>query len=85
MNAITRPDFATRLDRLAEIAVHVGLGLEPGQEVLLTAPLDSLPLVRRITEHAYRAGASLVTTVPCSSLLMFTPLLSECGRVWSRT
>ena len=62
MNAITRPDFATRLDRLAEIAVHVGLGLEPGQEVLLTAPLDSLPLVRRITEHAYRAGASLVTT-----------------------
>ena len=62
MNAITRPDFATRLDRLAEIAVHVGLGLAPGQEVLLTAPLDSLPLVRRITEHAYRAGASLVTT-----------------------
>ena len=62
MNAITRPDFATRLDRLAEIAVHVGLGLEPGQEVLLTAPLDSLPLVRRITEHAYRAGASVVTT-----------------------
>ena len=62
MNAISRPDFATRLDRLAEIAVHVGLGLEPGQEVLLTAPLDSLPLVRRITEHAYKAGASLVTT-----------------------
>ena len=62
MNAFTRPDFATRLDRLAEIAVHVGLGLAPGQEVLLTAPLDSLPLVRRITEHAYKAGASLVTT-----------------------
>jgi aminopeptidase len=39
----------------------VGLGLRPGQELVLTAPLDAAPLVRRITEHAYRAGASLVT------------------------
>ncbi len=52
-----------RLDRLAEIAVRTGLGLQPGQEVLITAPMDSLPLVRRITEHAYRAGATLVTTL----------------------
>lgn len=29
----------------------------------MTAPLDALPLARRITEHAYRAGASLVTTL----------------------
>jgi aminopeptidase len=28
----------------------------------MTASLDAVPLVRRITEHAYRAGASLVTT-----------------------
>ena len=54
--------FDARLDRLAAVAVHVGLGLAPGQEVLLTAPLDAVPLVRRITEHAYKAGASLVTT-----------------------
>ena len=54
--------FDEKLDRLAEVAVKVGLGLAPGQEMLLTAPLDSLPLVRRITEHAYRAGALLVTT-----------------------
>lgn len=51
-----------KLDQLAEVAVRVGLGLAPGQELLITASLDSLPLVRRITEHAYRAGASLVTT-----------------------
>ncbi len=43
--------------------MQVGLGLQPGQEVVLTAPLDAVPLVRRITEHAYRAGASLVTTL----------------------
>ncbi|SCY68200.1 aminopeptidase [Microvirga guangxiensis] len=50
------------LDRLAEVAVRVGLGLKPGQEVVLTAPLEAVPLARRITEHAYKAGASLVTT-----------------------
>jgi aminopeptidase len=52
-----------RLDRLAEVAVRVGLGLEPGQEVVLTAPLEAVPLVRRITDHAYKAGASLVTAM----------------------
>jgi aminopeptidase len=52
-----------KLDRLAEVAVHVGLGLQGGQELLMTASLDTLPLARRITEHAYRAGAALVTTL----------------------
>ncbi|HZB61274.1 MAG TPA: aminopeptidase [Microvirga sp.] len=50
------------LDRLAEVAVRVGLGLKAGQELVITAPLEAVPLARRITEHAYRAGASLVTT-----------------------
>jgi aminopeptidase len=54
---------AQKLDQLAEVAVKVGLGLAPGQEVLITAALDSVPLVRRITEQAYKAGASLVTTL----------------------
>jgi aminopeptidase len=52
-----------KLDRLAEVAVRVGLGLAHGQELVMTAPLDTLPLARRITEHAYRAGAALVTTL----------------------
>ena len=54
---------ATQLDRLAQVAVRVGLGLEAGQEVVMTAPIEALPLARRITEHAYKAGASLVTTL----------------------
>jgi aminopeptidase len=53
----------TRLDRLAQVAVNVGLGLVPGQELVLTAPVEAMPLVRRVTEHAYKAGASLVTTL----------------------
>lgn len=52
-----------KLDRLAEVAIRVGLGLRRGQELIMTATLDALPLARRITEHAYKAGASLVTTL----------------------
>src|SRR3984957_20476644 len=55
--------FEEKLDRLAEVAVRVGLGLRSGHELVLTAPIEALPLVRRITEHAYRAGALLVTTL----------------------
>lgn len=55
-------DFEQKLDRLAEVAVRSGLGLARGQEVVVTASIDALPLARRITEHAYKAGASLVTT-----------------------
>ncbi len=52
-----------KLNLLAEVAIRVGLGLQSGQELLMTASLDALPLARRITEQAYRAGASLVTTL----------------------
>lgn len=55
--------FEARLDRLAEIAVKVGLNLAPGQEVMMTASLEALDLSRRITEQAYKAGATLVTTI----------------------
>ncbi len=59
----TELTFEAKLDRLAEVAVRVGLGLAPGQELLMTAPIEALPLVRRITEHAYKAGATIVTTL----------------------
>jgi aminopeptidase len=68
------PEFQKNLDRLAEVAVHAGLGLAPGQELVMTATLDALPLARRIIEHAYKAGASVVTplfTDEESSLLRF--------------
>jgi aminopeptidase len=52
-----------KLDRLAEVAVKVGLRLREGQDLLLTAPATALPLVRRIAEHAYKAGAGIVTPI----------------------
>ncbi len=50
-----------KLDRLAEVAVKVGLQLKAGQDLFLTAPIAALRLVRRIAEHAYKAGAGLIT------------------------
>ena len=52
-----------KLEKLAEVAVKVGLGLEPGQDVYLTAPVEALPLVRLIVKAAYQAGAGLVTPI----------------------
>ncbi|MGB0125039.1 MAG: aminopeptidase [Silvibacterium sp.] len=63
LEAATALTHEQKLDRLAEVAIRVGLGLRRGQELVMTATLDTLPLVRRITEHAYKAGASLVTTL----------------------
>ncbi|GAB4268026.1 MAG: aminopeptidase [Pararhodobacter sp.] len=60
---MTTPIDPQKLDRLAEVAVRVGLNLQPGQELILTAPVTALPLVRGIAEHAYRAGAALVTPI----------------------
>lgn len=59
---MTAPDLdPAKLDRLAEVAVRVGLNLQPGQDLILTAPVAALPLVRRIAAAAYRAGAGVVT------------------------
>lgn len=49
------------LDRLAQVAVRVGLNLQPGQDLVLTANTAALPLVRRIAAAAYAAGAGIVT------------------------
>ncbi len=49
--------FEEKLDRFARLAVYVGLNLQAGQELVISATTEMLPLVRRITEHAYQAGA----------------------------
>ena len=50
-----------KLEKLAEVAVKVGLDLQKGQDLVITAPLAAAPLVRLITKHAYLAGSGLVT------------------------
>lgn len=55
------PIDPVKLDRLAEVAVKVGLGLKEGQDLVMTSSVVGLPLARLITDHAYKAGAGLVT------------------------
>jgi len=59
----TSPIDPVKLDRLAEVAIKVGLRLKAGQDLLVTAPTAALPLVRKVAEHAYKAGAGLVTPI----------------------
>ena len=61
--ASNTPIDPVKLDRLAEVAIKVGLQLQPGQDLVLTAPVAALPLVRRIAAHAYKAGAGFVQPI----------------------
>lgn len=57
----TNWDDSTELDKLAELSIKTGVALQPGQDLLITAPLEAAPLVRRLAYHAYRVGAGIVT------------------------
>ena len=57
------PFDANRLDKLADVIVGTGLNLAHGQDLVITASAEALPLVRRVTVAAYKAGAGLVTPI----------------------
>lgn len=52
--------FEQKLRNYAEIAVKIGIGLKPGQRLLVLSPVDTAPLARLVVEEAYKAGARLV-------------------------
>ena len=47
-------------DKLAAVAVQVGVNLQPGQALIIQAPIVAQNLVAAIASCAYQAGASLV-------------------------
>ena len=66
------PFDAKMLDRLAEVSIRVGLNLQEGQDLIITAPVESLPLVRRLSAEAYKSGAGVVSTILSDDLLTLT-------------
>ena len=60
------------LDKYAELTIRAGLNLRAGQQLLITAPLEAVDLVRRVTHHAYKAGAALVTTIYSDEPAMYS-------------
>ncbi|QPC86964.1 aminopeptidase [Mesorhizobium sp. NBSH29] len=55
------PIDPVKLERLADVAVKIGVRLQPGQDLIVTAPVAALSFTRRIVENAYKAGAGLVS------------------------
>ncbi|ULH14768.1 aminopeptidase [Deinococcus sp. KNUC1210] len=50
--------FEQKLRNYADLTVQIGAGVQPGQRVLVQAPVETAPLARLIVDAAYRAGAS---------------------------
>ncbi|HTU87002.1 MAG TPA: aminopeptidase [Solirubrobacteraceae bacterium] len=54
----------SRVARLAELAVNVGVGVQPDQDVLILAyDVEQAPIARATAEAAYAAGARLVSVI----------------------
>lgn len=66
------PDFERALSAYAELIVKVGLNLQPGQRLIVRAPIEAAPLVRAVAAHAYDRGARLVEAVWNDPQLLLT-------------
>ncbi|KAE8557911.1 MULTISPECIES: aminopeptidase [Paenibacillus] len=52
--------FESLLEQYAELVVRVGVNIQPGQALLVTAPLETVEFTRLIVSKAYEAGAKYV-------------------------
>lgn len=62
--------FEQNLEKYADVIVHVGMNVQPGQRVLIGTPVLNRPisfehveLVRHVTRKAYEAGARMVSVI----------------------
>lgn len=59
-------EFAEKLKKYADVAVQVGVNLQPGQRLVIRAngAVEAVaPMVRAVTKSAYEAGARLVDVI----------------------
>jgi aminopeptidase len=54
---------ADRLERYAELAVRVGVNVQPGQDVVVSCLLEHADIARAVARQAYRAGAKHVVVL----------------------
>jgi aminopeptidase len=52
--------FEQALERYADVAVRVGVGLQRGQRLVVRAPVETATFARLLVASAYRAGARMV-------------------------
>ncbi|MHA0857222.1 aminopeptidase [Paenibacillus sp. CMAA1364] len=53
-------NFEDKLENYATLAVNIGVNIQPGQTLVISAMIESADLVQRIARKAYEAGAKLV-------------------------
>lgn len=53
-------DFEIKLNKYAELVVKVGVNIQPGQVLIVHAPIETAELTRLIVAKAYEAGAKYV-------------------------
>ncbi len=58
---MSNPISKSKLKKLAKLSIKTGVNLQKGQNLIISAPIEALPLVREVTKQAYKAGAGLVT------------------------
>lgn len=56
-------DFQSNLERYAELSIKVWLNVQPGQRLLILAPLETAELVRLLLKYAYQNGSPFVEVV----------------------
>ncbi|WP_059053229.1 aminopeptidase [Paenibacillus senegalimassiliensis] len=52
--------FEVLLEKYAELVIKVGVNIQPGQNLMITSPLETVELTRLLVAKAYRAGAKYV-------------------------
>ncbi|MER1998575.1 MAG: aminopeptidase [Lysinibacillus sp.] len=52
--------FEEKLTQYAQLAVKVGVNIQPGQYLLINTSTEALPFARLVVEQAYKAGAGRV-------------------------
>ncbi|WP_036642949.1 aminopeptidase, partial [Paenibacillus durus] len=52
--------FEQMLDKYANLVIKVGVNIQPGQVLMVHAPLETAELTRLIVAKAYEAGAKYV-------------------------
>lgn len=57
---MTETEFDQMLGKYADVIVKVGLNLRKGQRLFIRGILADAPLIRKVTESAYKAGAVFV-------------------------
>lgn len=45
-------DFREKLERYAALVVNVGVHVQRGQRLVITAPISAAPFVRLVVKHA---------------------------------